>query len=347
MLIFAIFAPMNPFQKIARRLKAAVNDLFFREMRFKREVRRHLLPYYTDRAPAARNARKTVVAMYDGRRRHGGLADRLRSIATVYAYCRENGLDFRLHFTAPFRLEEYLLPNRYDWRIADDELCYNRRDARPVYIGAARGDFERDKRFQRKMVRKFLALPYKQLHVYTSMYYEEERFGELFDELFRPAPALQRAVDEATATLAGGGMFVSVSTRFRELLGDFRERRDRPAQGLPDAEQEALIARCCARIERIRAQHPEAASVLVTSDSARFLERAARLEGVRVLPGRIAHMDVADGSQAEVHAKTFLDFLVLSRAAELYLLVTGGMYAGNFAKRAAQLGGRPYHEVRF
>lgn len=340
---------MNPLQKIAKRLRAEFNYLFFREYRFNREARRHLLPYYSKTAPAARNTRKTIVSMFDGRRPHGGLADRLRSIATVYAYCRDHGVDFRLHFTAPFRLEEYLLPNRYDWRIDDDELCYNRRDACPVYIGSARSDFERDKAFQRKIACKFFGRSYRQIHVYTSMYYEEARFGELFHELFRPVPALQQAVERHVEELSGPqrGGFISVSTRFRELLGDFNERRDRPARGLPEDERERLIDRCCRQIERIRAQHPEAAAVLVTSDSVRFLERAAQLEGVRVLPGRIGHMDVVDGSQSDVHAKTFLDFLVLSRATELYLLVTGGMYSGNFAKRAAQLGGRPYREVRF
>ncbi len=339
---------MNPFKSLATRLKAEFNYLFFRELRFKREARRHLLPRYTAEAPAAGNARKMIVSMFDGRRSHGGLADRLRGITTVYAYCREHDLDFRLHFVSPFRLEEYLLPNRYDWRIDDAAICYNCRDARPVYIDSSHRHLERDKRFQQKMARRFFSLPYRQIHVYTNMYYEEERFGELFHELFRPVPALDAAVNQSVAELIGGGnLFVSVSTRFRESLGDFNESRTRPARGLPEARQEELIARCCAEIERIRDRHPEAAAVLVTSDSARFLEWAARIERVRVLPGRIGHMDVADGSQSEVHAKTFLDFLVLSRSSELYLLVTEGMYAGNFAKRAAQLGGHPYHEIRF
>lgn len=345
---FDYLCGMNPLGKMFGALKAEVDFRFYREYRFKRYVRRHLQRYYTPQAPRAANGRKTIVAMFDGRRAHGGLADRLRSMATVYAYCREHGLDFRIHFTSPFRLEEYLLPNRYDWRIAPEEISYNSRDARAVYIDPARDHAERDKIFQRRIAHKFFSQPYRQIHVYTNMYYEEARFGELFHELFRPTAALQRIVDEQEAMLRQDGKeFVAVSTRFCELLGDFREHADRPPQALAPQRQEELMERCCRCIEAIRNAHPEAGAVLVTSDSRKFLDRAAQLAGVKVLPGRIGHLDVEDGDAAEVHRKTLSDFLVLARAAKLYLLVAGGMYRGNFARRAAQAGGRPYEEVIF
>lgn len=333
-------------KRLFRRLKAAFNYACFSEHRFRRVVRRHLLPYYTDDAPRARNERKQVILMFDGRKRHGGLADRLRGITTTYCYCREHGLDFRLHFVVPFRLEEFLEPNCYDWRIAPEAISYNRRDARPVYIASQDLGEERDKRFLHRMADKFLAARYRQLHLYTNMYFHEDRFGEAFRELFRPAAWLQRLVDEQVRQLGGARNFTAVSSRFLEALGDFNEHRDRAAQPLPPAEQELLLGRCCEELEHIHAANP-GLPVLVTSDSARFLERAAAFDFVRVLPGRIGHMDVAGSEEREVHTKTFLDFLVLAEARSHYYLVGKGMYRGNFSRRAAQIGGAPFYEVTF
>ena len=119
-------------KSLFRRLKAEINYGFYSEYRFRRVVRHRLLPHYSKGAPRACNTKKQVIAMFDGRKRHGGLADRLRGIATTWLFCRERGLDFRIHFVSPFRLEEYLMPNEYDWRIDPEQISYNIKDARPV-----------------------------------------------------------------------------------------------------------------------------------------------------------------------------------------------------------------------
>lgn len=330
-----------------RRLKAEINYGFYSEYRFRRVVQHRLLPHYSKGAPRACNTKKQVIAMFDGRKRHGGLADRLRGIATTWLFCRERGLDFRIHFVSPFRLEEYLQPNAYDWRIDPEQISYNIKDARPVYISSSNRYAERDKAFQRKMAEKFFGENYLQLHSYTNMRFDEERFGEAFHELFRPQPWLQELIDRELEKLGGAGNFIAISTRFMELLGDFNEHRDREAAGLPEAEREALLARCGAELERIHLAHPEE-RILVTSDSKRFLEYATeRFDFVRTLPGRIGHIDVAGADEREVHTKTFLDFLVLAEAKQHYYLVGGGMYRGNFSRRAAQINNRPFAEVNF
>lgn len=334
-------------KQLFRRLKAEFNYGFYSEYRFRRVVRHRLLPHYSKEAPRARNREKQVIAMFDGRKRHGGLADRLRGIATTWLFCREHGLDFRIHFVSPFRLEEYLLPNDYDWRIDPEEISYNIRDARPVYISSSNRYPERDKAFQRKMAEKFFGEEYLQLHSYTNMRFDEERFGEAFHALFRPQPWLQQLIDAQLGQLGGAGNFVAVSTRFMELLGDFNEHRDRAAAGLPEAEREALLERCGAELERIHRLHAEE-PILVTSDSKRFLDYVTeRYDFVRTLPGRIGHIDVAGAEEREVHTKTFLDFLVLAEAKQHYYLVGGGMYRGNFSRRAAQINNRPFVEVDF
>lgn len=332
---------------LIQRIKAAINYGFYSKYRFRRVVRHRLMPYYSATAPRATNERKLVIAMFDGRKRHGGLADRLRGICTTYLFCRERGLDFRIHFTAPFRLEEFLAPNEYDWRIDPAAISYNKHDAHPVYIASSNRFPERDKAFQRRMAECFFGENYRQLHAYTNMRFEEERFGEAFRALFRPQPWLQRLIDDALTRLGGKGRFIAVSTRFMELLGDFNEHRDRAAQGLAPSEQEELLRRCGAELERLHAAHPDE-RILVTSDSARFLAYCTdHYDFVQTLPGKIGHIDVAGGDEKEVHTKTFLDFLVLAEAKAHYYLVGGGMYRGNFSRRAAQINDRPFTEVQF
>lgn len=335
-------------KRIFRWMKAQLNYAFLSERRFRRVARRRLQRrYYSAEASRATNTRKQVIIMFDGRKNHGGLADRLRGICTTYCFCREQGLDFRLHFVSPFRLEEFLVPNEYDWRIAPSELSYHIDDACPIYIASQDFDEERDNRFQRRVARRFFSADYKQLHLYTNMRFEEAHFGKTFHHLFRPTDALQRMVDEQVQRLGGSGRFVAVSTRFMELLGDFNESAERPAEALPVAEQEQLLAACGRQVEAIHARHPEAA-LLVTSDSNRFLDYlTARYDYVCTLPGKIGHMDVVGGADMAVHTKTFLDFLVLAEAAEHYYLVGKGMYRGNFSRRAAQIGEAPFHEVYF
>ncbi len=333
-------------KKLLQRLKLAFNYHFYSERRFKRSAKRRLMPYYSAEAPRANNEQKMVISMFDGRKRHGGLADRLRGIATTYLFCRAHGWDFRVHFTSPFRLEEYLAPNHYDWRIDEESISYNTLDARPIYIATSELDPERDKRFQRRIAEKFFSANYKQLHAYTNMRFEEERFGEAFHELFRPQAWLQQLIDQHVEILGGKRSYIAISTRFMELLGDFNEDASREAQGLPIEEQQQLLAASAAQIEQIHAAHPER-TILVTSDSNRFLRYVTeRFDYIRTLPGEIGHIDVVNDNH-NVHTKTFLDFLVLAEADEHFYLVGKGMYRGNFSRRAAQINNRPFHEVFF
>lgn len=138
-----------------------------------------------------------------------------------------------------------------------------------------------------------------------------------------------------------GGEYVSVSARFLELLGDFHEPV--PCLTLQPDEQEQLIARCLEQLKIIHEKHPNM-TVLVTADSQRFVNAAAQLPFVHVVEGKIAHVDTTDSAD---HTKTFLDFLLVSRAKVAYQLRTAPMYGGNFSLRAAQIGNIPFKRIQF
>lgn len=71
-------------KRIFERIAREFNYMGFRKWRFRRVVKRHLLQDYSPEAPKASNPEKTVIYMSDGKRRHGGLADRLRGIVSLF-----------------------------------------------------------------------------------------------------------------------------------------------------------------------------------------------------------------------------------------------------------------------
>ena len=330
----------NVSSRLKHRIKSEVNYLFFRRYRYWRVVFRHLRRYYTPDAPLSTCRDRMIVYMADGKYPHGGFADRLRSILTDYRYCRDHGVRFAINFTFPFRLEEYLEPAAYDWRLQPGELTFNSHEATPVFVDTMPDETEREMRFRRRITERALSRKKLQIHTYGAMYWDDSDFASLFAELFRPVPAIQSDIERHIAAI--GGRFVSVSTRFMELLGDFAEPKGGTV--LDKSGQRALIDRCHSLVETVRRRHPEVERVLVTSDSARFLEACASLPYVYVIPGTIAHSDTANASD---HTKTFVDFLMISHAEKAYQIMGGGMYGGNFSLRAAQISGIPYERLTF
>lgn len=302
-----------------------------------------LLIHYSKEAPHATNQRKMIVCMLDGRRDHGGLADRLRGIVSTYYVCKKLGYDFRINFVHPFPLIDYLVPNTYDWRVSQEELCYNIDDAEPMFCGSQATHVE--PKFQELWIRKRCLNAKKQLHVYTNalIFPKSKKYGELFQELFRPSERLEKVLSQYTEPLKGG--YVTMSLRFIGLLGDFNER---DCRYIPEEEQQQMMDRCVAKIQSIYNRLPHGKKVLLTSDSVRFLKYASEhLNFVYYIPGDVVHIDFYDGRSDDVNMKLFVDMFLISRAEKAFLLQTGKMYNSGFPRRAAQAGGVPFKHIRF
>lgn len=325
---------------LKRQLKWWANALFFRAYRYRRIERRHLLPHYTPDSPLSSTSQPSLILMYDGRRKHGGLADRLRAAIYFYTLAVAHGRRFRINFTFPFQLETYLVPNTYDWRLRPGELTYNPRQARPFYTDTIAITGPRETRWQLDYALSILNQPVQQLHVYSPFVCSDADFSRCFHQLFRPSPLLEEALGPHRRDL--GSHYISVSTRFMELLGDFREPKTE--HHLTPEQQLQLIARCREKLIEIHSTlHPDT-KILLTSDSQRFLDACRDLPWVYIVDGQIAHTDTPETSD---HLKTFLDFWLITEATEVYQLQTSLMYAGNFSLRAALASSRPHHLITF
>lgn len=274
----------------------------------------------------------------------GGLSDRFRGIVAIYSECKRQGRPFRIVFE-PLHLEDYLTPNDYDWRIKDEDICWDAHNAYPcVILTYHNNSRNRWQLFvQHMLLRHFLRKPYRQIHVYSNMFCRDEEYAPLFHELFKPTNDLQQLIDYHLERLGGKGNFISCTFRFRQLLGDFKEGGDT----LPEAERQPYIERSIQIVERLHDMHLDK-RILVTADSHTFLDTLATraLSYVYIMPGQVVHLGfTADASKA-TYMKSFLDMYMLSFAGTVYQATDNLLMRSTFPLRAALLGGVPYKEIK-
>jgi hypothetical protein len=306
------------------------------------KIRTNLSKNYNSNELFPENYKKTVIYMADGKVDIGGLSDRLRAMVSVYKLCKKMNLAFRINFTSPFNLNEYLLPNTYDWTILPDEICYNKERVSICYIYTF-SDSLHDQTAQEFWTKYFLKENYKQIHIYTNTNIAEKEYAMLFKELFKLSPELESLTDFHVKILGGNGAFISVAFRFQQLLGDLEEYDDYhpPLPVLQDNKKKILIDKCINNLKEIYTEN-DCGKALVTSDSISFLEEAKRLPFVYVIPGDVRHIGIAKNTDKDVNIKLFLDYFVLSRSKKIYLVIESQMYNSGFSSRAALMNNVPF-----
>lgn len=280
----------------------------------------------------------SVVFMIDGRTVHGGLTDRLCGICSVFTYCQKHNIPFHLHAVYPFRLQDYLEPNLYDWTIEEADIIYDSRYAQPVLVN----DYQFTPRLHETYLCHQLKLD-KQLHVYgdTPMY--DQYFSASFHTLFRPSVVLQQAIDEQKRRI--DSPYIAIVTRFQQLLGDFKETGYKT---LTEADGKNLIQRCIDKIAELYDTYYKGYRILCTSDSITFLQTIiSQLPYVHIIPGKVVHMDHTSDANMRVYLKSFIDMFMIAGADKVCLLQTGDMYKSAFPRRAAMIGGKTFIYVKF
>lgn len=280
-----------------------------------------------------------VIFSLDSRFETNGLADRLRGIVSLYAYCKAKGLVFKIDHRAPFLLADYLTPAEYDWTIKDEEITHSLFRSRPIYF-MDRSNPERI--FKIKEDRNL------QYHVYTNIdcidlinqtFDKHYTFSELFNELFKPAPSLATVLRENIYAI--GKDYVSISFRFMQLLGE----KDIRGDVLNDIEKTELIHKSLECVKSIQKQNANL-GCLVTADSNLFLQEVSILPNIYVAPGKVGH--IGHNEEGDVFLKTFLDFFLVANAKQVYLAFTGTMYSQSlFAKTAALVNDRIFKKINY
>lgn len=289
------------------------------------------------------NKNKRIVFLCDKKNACGGLIDRLRAIVSIYKTCKELNLEFNILFTDPFDLNSYLQPNLVQWKINPNELNYNTRTTDVCFIGTpTRAKWLAEK--QEEWFKKRFKKEYSEFHVISntsySYYYD---FATLFSELFKPSPHLEKLIENQRKYLSDD--YISVSCRFRDLLNDFNETCPLNLN-LSVEEQEALINKNIEQLEILHEQYP-GKTILVNSDSIRFLNAAKKKEYTYIIPGEIGHIDNKNTVATTLYDKVFADFFMIANAEHIYLFQTGFMFESGFPYAAALIYNRPFTRITF
>jgi len=288
--------------------------------------------YYSTKNPKAGNTEQLFIFIADGKLLIGGLSDRLRGIISVFDWCLQNGKQFRISFTDPFRLEDFLRPNKYNWTIGTSELSFNKISAFPAIIY--------ESAYTRELLLKLFHTSKKQVHVYTNMQ-TTKRYGELFNMLFKPTAVLEQAIMDHLRNI--GGDYAAVAIRFIGILGDFEDTAGLPV--LAEDEREALINRYLSVIPQIKEAQGSVHAIFLTTDSRTFNERAAIYDYIYTVPGDIVHSGMKS-TNGDGYLKVFLDFYLMSKANKLYFITTGTHKEINgFSKYAAKVNNVPYEII--
>ena len=278
--------------------------------------------------------KKIVIFFIDGKTIHGGLSDRLRGLFSTYYYCLKEGIDFKVFWTYPFNLQDYLEPNKVNWLIEGKDISHNKNEVAFRFFNSYSLMNNNETSFLKIMNTKK-----HEIHVYSNITLHEEMYHIFFNDLFKPSKMLSDALQYNTDKI--GGKYISVSFRFIGILGDFKDTYFKKELGAE--EKEKYISKCLDVICRLKTKHPNVPKILVTSDSRVFLEKASSLAYVYIIPGTVVHMDGVNKNMEQNDLKVFLDMLMISKAECCYSYSYGKMFKGTkFAKTSALIGNRRF-----
>lgn len=271
----------------------------------------------------------------------GGLSDRLRGIVSVYQTCKNKKLPYKIFFES-LELQDYLEPNIYDWRIGENEICYDTKYSYPCTILTYHYNIkDRIQQFAQKYILNYyMGKKYQQIHVYSNMAIADDKYSELFHELFKPTKELQEQIDYHINAIGGICTYNAMVFRFRQLLGDFKEG----GGILPQDKREVYIQRCLKLVETQHILSPNT-KILITSDSRTFLDRLSIYPYVYTIPGEVVHIGFTFDASKNVYMKSFIDYFMLSYAKKISLVRDSLMMHSGFAKRAALLNNVGYDEI--
>lgn len=296
--------------------------------------------------------RKEIVVMIDGTQVHGGLTDRFRHILSVYSYCKNNNIRFRLYYVYPCNIQFLFQPNKYDWSIKEEDISYSFYDHKELYlyVDIYNGQYKKttnaiNNERHLSILNQILNNSSKiQYHVYGNSYFAQGQYKLLFEELFRPTNYLKNKIAEYHKYITEP--YEAVTLRFQQLLGDFKEGQY-PILSLEDRKH--LITKCINKINTLYKEgYFSTERILITSDSPTFIEEIQKsLSYVYTISGKMEHMDFTTNDDLDMNSKSFIDLILLSEAHKLTLLKTELMYPSGFPKFAAELGNKPYTELRF
>lgn len=277
-----------------------------------------------------------IYLIFDRNNSHCGITDRLKAAVGLYYVARLHGLGFHLIHEAGFDLQDYLAPNEILWPARRSDLSSFPGDQAHIRYLAPYSDFPEFRRGCQYICEEYIG---NNLLEKWDVPNWQRVWRELFHELFAPA----EIVREALADDDMPERYTAVVIRFINSLGYSEDVEYN--EPLAPRIQERLMD---ATLEKVAACAGTSDSpIVVYSDSARFLKRAAAVgylttdeRGV----GNIMNGNVGD----YVILRTFVNLFQIAEAERVYSILhldgfpENSLYKTQYPRYAAIIGGKPF-----
>lgn len=121
----------------------------------------------------------------------------LGGLISIYEYCKDRNIPFRINFYSPSNLDLFLVPNKYDWRLKGGEFVRNNS------VGFRFFNSYSILNEKKAIYFELLDSDKRQVHCYSNVTLDEANINVYLNELFKPSEALQKSIDNCL-TLTGG-----------------------------------------------------------------------------------------------------------------------------------------------
>jgi len=280
-----------------------------------------------------------IIICFDGLFSHGGLVDRLKGIISFYEIAKRLDYNFYIHFESPFKLTDFLVPNKVSW--VKEDIYYNPKTTEILYL---MNNFNVNPYNVIKESNKNRFIIYSNVnylgHVIESDIEEHvnSKWRDNFNELFKPSKLLNTKLKE----LSTKSNNVAFHTRFTTLLGDFKDTTKRI---LTDDEKKNLMRKVLDEINESAFSYKEY-NIFIFSDSINFLSYVKEHSTHQVLSGEPKHIDLNnDEGSIESDLKTFIDFYFMSSCEYVFLVQFFSMYNSEFSKYASIVGNVNFNKL--
>lgn len=294
--------------------------------------------YYCRKISLSKGSDKgRIIICFDGLFPHGGLVDRLKGIVSFYEVAKLRDYDFYIHFSHPFSLTHFLIPNKLNWVINRAELKFNPFTTKIFYL---MNNFDVDP------LKKVKSCNAKTIFVYSNIDYlgtiydkntqaeNNKIWHDNYTDLFSVSNELNKEIQSFPIEKR-----IVFHTRFTSLMGDFKDTTDRV---LEESAKQILIEKVVKKICEIEILKSNK-KIYVLSDSILFLNYIKSHTHFNVLDGSPKHIDIKnDKDDLSTHLKTFSDFYFMALSDEIYLLNIDSMHNSGFSKYAAIVGSKTF-----
>lgn len=275
-----------------------------------------------------------VVVYMSSNHQHGGLADRLRTMRTAYVCAAINNKKFYIyHNVNNLIIEEYLSPNKIDWRIKKEDIdfCLKNISVCAYY----------------KVIPEIRHS--REVHMYSSDGIISEMKNapanplltdhEVHHFLFKPTSFLERMVQQ---TMEENQLIENEYIAFHlRFLNFFEPVEINGVVSSTQEEQLQMIQDVHRVIDKVY-RESTIKNVVIFSDSNLFLN-SKHPEYIKYIPGVVGH--ISKHADKQITDKTFVDLFIMSKAKAIYSIRGKNIYGGGFSREASIIGNKPFIQV--